>query len=195
MTPPVDTQDVAAMAGASTSQNALSATDPVSLDQTSSLLEEHGLATPEELNQLRQHGLAPLQGPRPWDSLEFLAALRVRDADARPVEVERLGRALSQVMGQPLTLIPFGNRMQPPATFLEANPDLVIECKKSLTPLLFAEESEAIGIGSINPVALRIVSKKIVANVEQRFGTKPIVSRMLLHHDGWITLCQKQFGL
>lgn len=192
---PVDTQDVAAVAGASTSQNAFPATDPVSLDQTSELLEEHGLATPEELHQMRQHGLAPLQGPRPWDALEFLAALRVRNADERPVEVERLGRALSQVMGQPLALIPFGNRMQPPAGFLELNPDIVHECRKSLTPLLFAEESEAIGVGSINPVALRIISKKIVADVERRSGIKPIVSRMLLHHDGWLTLCQKQFDL
>ena len=171
------------------------ATDPVCLDQTTKLLQEHGLATPAELHQLREHGLAPPQGPRPWDPLEFLAALRTPDPDVRSLEVEQLGRALSQVMGQQLALVPFASRLPTPSAFYDLNESLLAECKRMMTPVLYAEESEVIGVGSINPVALRITAQIIMHTLAERTGTTPIVSRILLHHDGWMSLCQQQFGI
>lgn len=188
------TGDTAILSATSTSST-LPATDPICLDQSSMLLEENGLATPDELFQLREHGLAPLRGPRPWDPLEFLAALRVRDPDARPVEVERIGRALSQVMGHQLALVPFASRMPTPTAFYAANQELSQDCERLMTPILYAEESEVIGIGSINPVSLKIASQLITSALLDQTGNAPLVSRMLLHHDGWISLCQKQFGI
>ena len=69
----------AVVESASSSGGAPTAADPACLDQTIRLLQEYGLAAPAELHQLREHGLAPQQGPRPWDPLEFLAALRVSE--------------------------------------------------------------------------------------------------------------------
>ena len=171
------------------------ATDPICLDQTAKLLQEHGLATLAELNQLREHGLAPPQGPRPWDPLEFLAALRVPDPDARFLEVERLGRALSQAMGQQLVLVPFASRLPTPSAFYDLNESLLAECKRMMTPVLYAEELEVIGVGSINPGALGIAAQIIMHTLGERTGTTPIISRVLLHHDGWMSLCQQQFGI
>ena len=171
------------------------ATDPTCLDQTTKLLQEQDLATPAELHQLREHGLAPLQGPRPWDPLEFLAALRVGDPDARPLEVEQLGRALSQTMGQQLALVPFASRMPTPSAFYDLHENLLVECRRVMTPILYAEESESIGVASINPVALGIAAEIIMRTLGEKTGTTPIVSRILLHHDGWMSLCQQQFGI
>lgn len=185
----------AILTGSPSGKTAPLATDPTCLEHTSNLLEESGLATSDELRQLRAHGSAPLRGPRPWDPLEFLAALRVRDPDARPVEVERLGRALAQVMGQTLALIPFGSRLPTPSGFYDVNEGVLGDCQRLMTPVLYAEEVEVIGIGSINPVSLRLTSERIIDSLSARTGTKPIVSRMLMHHDGWIALCQKQFGI
>lgn len=191
----MDGNDTSVLDGVANQRSAPPATDPICLDQTSKLLEDHGLATPDELRTLKDHGLAPLRGPRPWDPLEFLAAMRVRDPAARSVEVERLGRALSQIMGQQLTLIPFASRMPTPAAFYEVNDELSTDCERLMTPVLYAEESEVIGIGSINPVSLRIASQLIIHSLSERIGTNPVVSRMLLHHHGWISLCHKQFGI
>ena len=180
---------------ASSREGQPTATDPICLDQTAKLLQEHGLATPAELNQLRENGLAPAQGPRSWDPLEFLAALRVPDPELRSLEVERLGRALSQVMGQQLALVPFASRLPTPSAFYDLNESLLAECKRMMTPVLYAEESEVIGVGSINPVALRITAQIIMHTLGEKTGTTPIVSRILLHHDGWRSLCQQQFGI
>ena len=171
------------------------ATDPGCLGQTCALLEEHGLATPAELKELRHHGHGPLRGPRPWDPLEFLAALRIREPEARALEVERLGRSLSHSLGQPLALIPFASRMQTPSVFYDMNEALLADCRKLMTPVLYAEESEVIGIGSINQAALQISTRTIMQFIADKTGTTPIVSSVLLHHEGWISLCQQQFGI
>ena len=171
------------------------ATDPGCLGQTCALLEEHGLATPAELKELRHHGHGPLRGPRPWDPLEFLAALRIREPEARALEVERIGRSLSHSLGQPLALIPFASRMQTPSVFYDMNEALLADCLKLMTPVLYAEESEVIGIGSINPAALQISTRTIMQFIADKTGTTPIVSSVLLHHEGWISLCQQQFGI
>ena len=171
------------------------ATDPGCLGQTCALLEEHGLATPAELKELRHHGHGPLKGPRPWDPLEFLAALRIREPEARALEVERIGRSLSHSLGQPLALIPFASRMQTPSVFYDMNEALLADCLKLMTPVLYAEESEVIGIGSINPAALQISTRTIMQFIADKTGTTPIVSSVLLHHEGWISLCQQQFGI
>ncbi|HCQ39275.1 MAG TPA: hypothetical protein DIV39_08995 [Verrucomicrobiales bacterium] len=171
------------------------ATDPACLSQTCRLLEDHGLATPAELKELQHHGQGPLRGPRPWDALEFLAALRIREPEARPLEVERLGRSLSQSLGQPLALVPFASKMPTPSVFYDMNESLLLECRKLMTPVLYAEELEVIGIGSINPAALRISAQTIMQCIADKTGTTPMVSSVLLHHEGWISLCQQQFGI
>ena len=185
----------AVVESASSSGQAPTAADPACLDQTIRLLQEYGLATPAELHQLREHGLSPQQGPRPWDPLEFLAALRVGEPDARPVEVERLGRELSLSMGQPLALVPFASRMPTPSVFYDLNEGLLGECRRLMTPVLYAEELEVIGIGSINPTALGIAAQIIRHALTEKTGTTPIVSRILRHHEGWMSLCQQQFGI
>ena len=178
-----------------TSATVSRATDPECLSQTCRVLDDHALATPAELKELAHHGHGPLQGPRPWDPLEFLAALRTRDPDARAQEVERLGRSLSQSLGQPLTLVPFASKMPTPSAFYDLNDSLLLECRKLLTPVLFAEESEVIGIASINPVALRLSARTVMQFIADKTGTTPVVSTLLLHHEGWISLCQQQFGI
>jgi len=178
-----------------TSATVSRATDPECLSQTCRVLDDHALATPAELKELAHHGHGPLQGPRPWDPLEFLAALRTRDRDARAQEVERLGRSLSQSLGQPLTLVPFASKMPTPSAFYDLNDSLLLECRKLMTPVLFAEESEVIGIGSINPVALRLSARTVMQFIADKTGTTPVVSTLLLHHEGWISLCQQQFGI
>ena len=64
-----------------------------------------------------------------------------------------------------------------------------------MTPVLYAEESEVMGIGSINPAALHISTRTIMHLIAEKTGTTPIISSVLLHHEGWISLCQQQFEI
>ncbi|NNC88140.1 MAG: hypothetical protein HKN82_06730 [Akkermansiaceae bacterium] len=175
--------------------NAQLACDPACLERTCQSLQQFELATEEEVRQLYSHGSAALAGPRPWDPLEFVAALRVSEPDARPVEVERLGRGLAAAAGQALTLIPFAARIPTPSSFYDDHADLRLQCHQLLVPILYAEEMEVVGIASINPVALDLAEQFVVADIHSRTGNNPLISKLLLHHDSWMSLCQKQFAL
>jgi len=193
---PIDTRNqVTAAPGPNGGDRGQPSTDPGCLEETCRILQEHDLATAEELAQLRSHGRAPLNGPRPWDPIEFLAALRVRDPDARPQEIERVGRSLAEVSGLALALIPFANRLPTPSAFYDVHKSLHQDCKRLMAPVLYAEEAEVIGIGSISPVALKLAEARILEALGERTGTRPIISKLLLHHEGWLSLCQKQFEL
>ena len=81
------------------------------------------------------------------------------------------------------------------SAFYDVNKGILEDCKRLMTPVLYAEEAEVIGIGSISPVALNLAARHIVQTLGERTGSTPIVSKLLLHHEGWLSLCQKQFEL
>ena len=94
-----------------------------------------------------------------------------------------------------MALVPFASKMPTPSVFYDMNEVLLLECRKLMTPVIYAEESEVIGIGSINPAALRISAQTVRQLIADKTGTTPMVSSVLLHHEGWISLCQQQFGI
>ena len=50
-------------------------------------------------------------------------------------------------------------------------------------------------LGSINPVSLKLAAEVVSSSLSEITGTKPIVSQLLLPHEGWISLCNKQLGI
>lgn len=159
------------------------------------MLRDQSLATPDELRELAARGQQPRNVDRQLDPLELLVAIRVDDPDLRPPEIERMSRAMTQVSGLPLVLVPFGNRLPTPSAFYDSHGGILVECQRMMTPILYAEESEVIGLGSINPVSLRLAAEVISSNLSEITGTKPIISQLLLHHEGWVSLCNKQLGI
>lgn len=167
-------------------------TDPTCLEHTYMVLREHGLATPDELRQLAEIGQDPLEGDRQLDPLELLVNLRVSDVEERPAEIERMGRAVAEMLGDPLVLIPFAHRLPTPTAFYDTFPALFGMCQDSMIAVIFAEESEVVGIASINPVPLTLMEEHISRTMSEVTGTKPIVTRMLVPYDAWESLCRKQ---
>lgn len=165
------------------------------LKATYRLLSEFQLATSGELAKLAEIGQQPAGTERQVDPLEIVVKLRGVEPDDRPVELERLGRLIGTAQQKPLVLPPFAARLPTPSSFYDGNPGLLEECQAFMTPVLYAEETEVIGIGSINPVALKLAADRIVEILSERTGTKPIVSTLLLTHEGWLGMCHKQLGI
>lgn len=166
--------------------------DPTCLERTYMLLREHGLATPEELRRLAEVGQQPRAGDRQKDPLEILVDLRVSDEDKRPGEIERMGRAISQMIETPLVLVPFANRLPTPTSFYDTYPTIFELCQALMTPVIFAEESEVVGIASINPVALLLMEEHVLQNMSEVTGTRPMVTQLLATHEVWDSICRKQ---
>jgi hypothetical protein len=165
------------------------------LKATYSLLSEFQLATPSELAKLAEVGQQSADSERQHDPLEVLVQCRGVDPDEQAIEIERLGRLMGTAMQKPMVLPPFAARLPTPSAFYDSNPEVLGVCQDHMTPILFAEEAEVIGVGSINPIAIRQVGERIVDILGERTGTNPIISPLLLTLDGWLSMCNKQLGI
>jgi len=165
------------------------------LKATYRLLAEFQLATSSELERLAEEGQQPVGTDRQMDPLEILVKCRGIQPDDRPVEIERIGRLIGTALQKPMVLPPFAARLPSPSAFYDANPGMLEVCQDLMTPILFAEETEVIGVGSINPIAMQQVSVRITEILGERTGTNPIVSTLLLTHEGWVGMCHKQLGI
>jgi hypothetical protein len=173
----------------------VSRTNQECLKATYQLLAEFQLATSSELAQLAEEGQQDAGTERQLDPLEILVKVRGIEPDDRPMEIERMGRLMGTALQKPMVLPPFASRLPTPAAFYDVNSGLLEECQALMTPILFAEETEVIGIGSINPIAMIQVTARIVEILGERTGTTPIVTPLLLTHEGWVGMCHKQLGI
>ena len=64
-----------------------------------------------------------------------------------------------------------------------------------LSPVIFAEDTDAIGIASINPVAASILAEEIRSSVYKRFGIRSFVTVARLDYENWAFLTRKHFEL
>ena len=169
--------------------------DQTCLEHTCSVLLNFQLATEEEVHAVAGRGQSPRGEARTVDPLEFLASDRAAEPEFVSAELEKVGRQLARGLGDNLVLAPFANRLPTPSAFYQSHQTVREGCQRIMTPVLFNEEAEVIGIGSVNPVALEIGARMIRTTLGKLTGTQPIISKMLLNHESWIALCEKQFGI
>jgi len=132
---------------------------------------------------------------RPADLIECVVK-------AQGHEVERLGPAileLSDAVAQQMTpypsLFPFAGKLITPTAFYESFPDYHELAKVLLTPVIYAEDTDAIGIASINPIASTILAEEILSTMEDRVGVRPFITLTRLDYESWAFLTRKHFAL
>ena len=92
-------------------------------------------------------------------------------------------------------LIPFGGKLMAPSAFYESFDRIHEIARVLLSPVLYAEDTDAVGCSSINPVACKLLSEEIAASVHKRFGIRPFVSVARLDYESWSFLTRKHFEL
>ena len=61
--------------------------------------------------------------------------------------------------------------------------------------MVYAEDTDAIGTASANPIAAAILADEIRAQVHKRFGIRPFVTIARLEYESWTFLARKHFEL
>ncbi len=67
--------------------------------------------------------------------------------------------------------------------------------KALLTPVVYAEDTDAIGTASINPIAAQMLGDEIHLVVGKRFGIRPFITAARMEYESWAFLCRKHFEL
>jgi hypothetical protein len=138
---------------------------------------------------------AIIDGGRPADLIEVVArSLGHQGADLARAVLEMSDRVAAALYPPP-PVIPFGAKLIGPATFYEAFEPIRQLGRALLSPVLFAEDTDAIGTASINPVAARILAEEISSAVACRLGIRPFITVARLGYDDWVHLTRKHFQL
>ena len=165
------------------------------LTQTAAALRETRAVSATELSQ----GIALARDShamgKPADLLEVIAKIQGHAGARLGVAILDLGNKVAATLSPYQHVIPFGGRLIAPSAFYDSYDHLHKIAKVLLSPVIYAEDNDAIGTASINPMASRILADEICSTVFERFGITPFVTVARLDYDSWISLSHKHFEL
>jgi hypothetical protein len=165
------------------------------LGQTLAALARVGLADQPTLELIYAECLEKIKFGQPEDPLVALARLRGTDEEFMGPVIQRFSAALAMGMSPAPPLLPFAHRLIAPNSFYELFPTLVELGKQLLVPVVFAEDTDAIGVASINPFAAEFFSREIISTVHKRFSVRPFVTVVRTDYEGWSFLVRKHYML
>jgi hypothetical protein len=132
---------------------------------------------------------------RPADLLEQVARIQGIADEQLPGVILTLAEAAASTLLPTPPLIPFAGKLIAPTSFYESFDQIHKLAKRLMCPVIYAEDTDSIGIGSINPIAAQILSEEILNTVDRRFGIRPFVTSVRIDYESWTSLCRKHFAL
>ncbi|MCW1915122.1 hypothetical protein OJ996_16165 [Luteolibacter sp. GHJ8] len=167
----------------------------ICLDQTIQAIQATGIATDTDIARTRVAYERSVAKDEPQDVLELLARVQGAEEEHVGSEVARITHAVSSVIHPSPPLIPFAGKLIAPSAFYESFDHIHKVARALLAPVLYAEDTDSIGTGALNPVAARIMADEILGTVDRRFGIKPFVTSVRMDYESWAFLTRKHFAL
>ncbi len=163
------------------------------LGQTLAALARAGLADQTTLETIYAECLEKLKLGCSEDPLVALARLRGTDEEFMGPVIQRFSAALALAMSPPPPVLNFAHKLIAPNSFYELFPTLVELGKQLLVPVVYAEDTDAIGVASINPFAAEFFAREITTTVHKRFAVRPFVTVVRTDFEGWQFLTRKHY--
>ena len=145
----------------------------------------HAIATARESHALR----------KPADLLEVVARIQGHGEEHLSRAIMDLGNKVAGTLPLYQPLVPFAGKLIAPSAFYDSFEQIHKIAKVLLSPVIYAEDTDAIGTASVNPVASAILAEEIRTSVFRRFGIRPFVTTARLDYESWTFLCRKHFEL
>jgi len=132
---------------------------------------------------------------RPLDLMEAVARAQGHQEEQLGSIMRSLGDKLAATLNPTPPLIPFAGKLIAPSAFYESFDQIHKMARALLTPVIFVEDTDAIGVASINPIAATILAAKIQEVVARRFDIRPFLTIARLEYEAWSFLTHKHFEL
>lgn len=165
------------------------------LQQTAAALHDTRSATGPEINQGISTARESHAAGKPADLLEIMARIQGHDEEFLGKAILDLANKVAVTVSPYPPLIPFGGKLIAPSAFYDSFDQIHKIARILLTPVIYAEDTDAIGIASANPVATAILADEIRNTVYRRFGIRPFVTIARLDYESWTFLARKHFEL
>lgn len=165
------------------------------LQQTASALQECQCATPDEIAQAIAIVRESHAQSKPCELIEVLARIQGHGEEHLGPAILDLGNKLANTLAISVPLVPFAGKLIAPSAFYESFENIHITARTLLSPVIYAEDTDAIGTASANPIAAAILAEEIRNSVFRRFGIRPFVTIARLEYESWAFLTRKHFEL
>jgi hypothetical protein len=131
----------------------------------------------------------------PADLLEQIARIQGHGEEHLSPAILEIGNKAALALTPYAPLIPFAGKLIAPSAFYESFDQIHKLARLLLCPVIYAEDTDAIGTASINPFAAAILAEEIQTTVFKRFGIRPFVTIARLDYESWTFLTRKHFEL
>ncbi len=165
------------------------------LQRTAGALQETRSATPAQLSQAIATARESHSQGLPMDLLEVIARVQGHDEEHLGPAIVALGDRVASTLTPYAPLIPFAGKLIAPSAFYEAFDRIHQVARAVLSPVVYVEDSDAIGTASANPIASAILADEIRAVMHKRLGIRPFVTIARLDYESWTFLTRKHFEL
>lgn len=166
-----------------------------SLEQTAVALHEARAATGTELTQAIAIARESHAAGKPADLIEEVARVQGHDEEHLSRAIGELANKVAATLSPYPPLVPFGGKLIAPSAFYDSFEQIHKIARILLSPIIYAEDTDAIGTASANPVASMILAEEIASSVFKRFGIRPFVTVARLDYENWTFLSRKHFEL
>ncbi len=163
------------------------------MERTANALFDSGAATQKEIHSAAYRCYEALDLLQHAELIEQVARVQGAGEENISEAVAALSYRLAETMEDPPALVPFAAKLIVPNTFYASHPEILRACHSLLCPVVYAEDTDAVGVASINPVATVIAAEKIREIVFAATGIRPFVTTALVTCKGWRFLIRKHF--
>ncbi|MEI8039353.1 MAG: hypothetical protein WCJ14_13275 [Verrucomicrobiota bacterium] len=165
------------------------------LEQTAEALLFSQAATQDDVTQALDAVHQAHADGKPVEMLEAVARVQGYHEEHFGRVIRGLGDKLAAVLNPSPPLIPFAGKLIAPSAFYDSFEHLHRLAKVLLSPVIYAEDTDAIGTASVNPIAAALFAEEIRNAVFKRFGIRPFVTAARLDYESWTFLSRKHFEL
>jgi len=165
------------------------------VEHTLTALLQSGVATEHEARDLARRVQDNPPDAPPLDLIDTLARMQGSDEEHMSPAITRLSAAVASTMATPPPAIPFAGKLIAPSAFYESFQNILAMGRALLVPVIFAEDTDAIGVGSVNPIAAHLLAGEIHSSVDKRFSIKPFMTIGSLDYESWAFLVRKHFAI
>ncbi|MEI7910397.1 MAG: hypothetical protein WCK77_12230 [Verrucomicrobiota bacterium] len=165
------------------------------LDQTAELLVFCRAASQIDVSHAVDAVRKAQAGNHPLDLVEAVAREQGHQEEHLAGIIRILGDKLAAELNPSPPLIPFAGKLIAPSAFYESFDHIHKMARVLLTPVIFVEDTDSIGVASINPIAATLLAEKIQEAVSRRFDIRPFLTIARLEYESWSFLTHKHFEL
>lgn len=163
------------------------------MDQTIEAFTAAELASSEEIKKTLSRHHEKTQNDEPADLIEVLARIQGASEDDIVPRTAEITKKIAEQCHPAPALIPFAGKLIAPSAFYESNKELHSLAKTLRAPVLYAEDSDAIGVSALNPIASMILAEAVRESVINRHSIRPFITSVRLDYESWQFLCRKHF--